>query len=123
MTVNTEVNSQKLEPLHGLPALQQPDPLLNSVLLRTVTVWFAPTSAAAGMNVNGWAAPHPPETTRLSLRTPVTVTAVVPRLASVTTTFTFWVHTTFVLRCGEVTLAESWPSVVPAGWVVTGVGE
>src|SRR5713226_138782 len=111
MTVNTEVNSQKLEPLHALPALQQPEPLLNSVLLRTVTVWFAPTTAAPGMKVNGWAAPHPPDTTRVSCRTPVTVTAVVPRLVSVTIAFTLWVHTMFELRCGEVTLAESWLSV------------
>ncbi len=67
-TVSTALNSQKAEPLHALPGLQQPEPLLNSVLLRTVTVWLAPTSAAAGLKVNGWPALHPPETTRVSCR-------------------------------------------------------
>src|SRR5258705_12951137 len=120
MTVNTAVNSQKAEPLHALPEGQQPAPPVNSVLLRTVRVWLAPTSVAPGPKVKGVPAKHPPETTRFSLRTPVTVTAVVARVVSVTTTFTFCVHTMFVLRCGAVTLAASWPSVGPAGGVVTG---
>jgi len=106
-TVNTVLISQKLEPLQALLGTQQPEPVEKSELLRTVTVWLAPTSAAPGRNVKGWAAKHPPETVRVSRRTPVTLTPVVPRFVNVTTAITSVVHAMFIVPCGDVTLADN----------------